>query len=115
MWDQIFTLRGIRVSLAVSSIVFECKSEFSPIPVALAASVYQSVIVAFISYIAWFSMIHRYPVSRLAAFTFLTPLFRVLLGGLLLGESITILLCIGLGFVVTGIYLVNRPSVSADS
>jgi drug/metabolite transporter (DMT)-like permease len=101
--------------LAVSSLVFEWRSEFSPIPVALAALVYQSVVVAFISYLAWFSMIHSYPVSRLAAFTFLTPLFGVLLSGLLLGESITILLCIGLGLVVTGIYLVNRPSVCEDS
>ena len=96
--------------LAVGSIAFEWGMEVSPDPVALAALVYQCVVVAFISYLAWFSMIHRYPVSRLAAFTFLTPLFGVLLSGLVLRESITLLLCIGLGLVAAGIYLVNRPS-----
>lgn len=94
--------------LAVGSMALEWGSELSFNSLALAALVYQSVVVAFVSYLAWFSMIHRYPVSRLAVFTFLTPLFGVLLSGLLLGESITFLLCIGLGLVATGIYLVNR-------
>jgi drug/metabolite transporter (DMT)-like permease len=48
-------------------------------------------------------------VSRLAAFTFPTPLFGVLLSGLILGEAITFLLGIGLALVAVGIYLVNRP------
>jgi drug/metabolite transporter (DMT)-like permease len=34
---------------------------------------YQSVIVAFISYLIWFKLIHTYSVSRLSAFTFFTP------------------------------------------
>jgi drug/metabolite transporter (DMT)-like permease len=54
-------------------------------------------------------MIHTYPVSRLAAFIFLAPLFGVLLGGILQGDPLTMQLWVGLGCVGGGIYLVNRP------
>jgi drug/metabolite transporter (DMT)-like permease len=45
--------------------------------------------VAFVTYLAWFWLTLHYPPSRLASFTFLTPLFVVLAGGLLLSEPIT--------------------------
>jgi len=84
-------------------------------PVALSVPVlgaffYQAVIVAFVSYLSWFLMIHRYSVSRLSAFTFLVPLFGVVLSGLILRESIPLLLWVGLALVGAGIFLVNRPS-----
>jgi drug/metabolite transporter (DMT)-like permease len=66
------------------------------------------VIIATFSYVLWFWMIHRYQVSRLAAFTFLAPLFGVLLSWLMLGESLSPLLLLGLSLVAIGIYLVNR-------
>lgn len=77
--------------------------------VVLGAMAYQCLLTAFFSYVLWFWMIHTYPVSRLAAFIFLAPLFGVLLGGLLQGDPLTLQLWIGLGFVAGGIYLVNRP------
>jgi drug/metabolite transporter (DMT)-like permease len=74
---------------------------------------YQAVIVAFVSYLSWFLMIHRYSVSRLSAFTFLVPLFGVALSGLILKESIPLLLWAGLALVAVGIFLVNRPQRAA--
>jgi len=71
--------------------------------------VYQSVVIAFASYLLWFWMIHRYQVSRLAAFTFLTPLSGVILSGVLLDEPLTAFLLVGLALVAAGLYLVNRP------
>jgi drug/metabolite transporter (DMT)-like permease len=71
--------------------------------------VYQTVWVAFITYLAWFWLVRHYPASRLASFTFLTPLFGVLAGGVLLNEPITNMLLLSLVLVGTGIYLVNRP------
>jgi drug/metabolite transporter (DMT)-like permease len=68
---------------------------------------YQSVIVAFMSYFIWFKLIHSYSVSRLSAFTFLTPLFGVLFGILFLSEEFTISLMIGLPLVSLGIFFVN--------
>jgi len=73
----------------------------------LAFMFYQSVIVAFISYLIWFKLIHTYSVSRLSAFTFFTPLFGVLSGILFIREEFTLSLMIGLPLVCLGIYLVN--------
>jgi drug/metabolite transporter (DMT)-like permease len=68
---------------------------------------YQSLIVAFITYFAWFKLIHEYSVSRLSAFTFFTPIFGVLFGVLFLNEELTASLMIGLPLVSLGIFFVN--------
>jgi drug/metabolite transporter (DMT)-like permease len=68
---------------------------------------FQSVIVAFITYFIWFKLIHGYSVSRLSAFTFLTPIFGVLAGVIFLGEEFTGSLMAGLPLVCAGIFLVN--------
>jgi drug/metabolite transporter (DMT)-like permease len=47
---------------------------------------------------------------RISAFTFLTPLFGLLFGALLLNEVIGVRLVVALVFVALGISLVNRPS-----
>lgn len=75
----------------------------------VSAIAYQIFVVAFFSYLVWFWMIHRYPVSRLTAFTFLAPLFGVILSGILLKEHLTFQLWVGFVLVSVGIYLVNRP------
>jgi drug/metabolite transporter (DMT)-like permease len=79
-------------------------------PLIAGCIVYQTIWVAFITYLAWFWLIRHYPPSRLASFTFLTPLFGVLAGGMLLNESITGGLLLALALVGAGIYLVNRPN-----
>jgi drug/metabolite transporter (DMT)-like permease len=77
---------------------------------------YQSIIVAFMSYLIWFKLIHAYSVSRLSAFTFFTPIFGVLFGILFLKEELTISLMIGLPLVCLGIYLVNwRKRIASTS
>ncbi len=79
-------------------------------PLVLAAVAYQTVLVAFASYLAWFWLVANYPAGRLAAFSFLTPLFGVLAGAVLLEERISAALAAALGLVVLGIWLVNRPA-----
>lgn len=72
---------------------------------------YQCIIVAFISFLVWFELIHRYPVSLLHAFSFFTPVFGVILSGaLILGEMISLRLVIALLFVSLGTVLVNYQS-----
>ena len=56
-------------------------------PLALASLAYQGVIVAFASYLAWFWLLTRYLAGRLAVFSFLTPLFGVLFGVLILSRA----------------------------
>jgi drug/metabolite transporter (DMT)-like permease len=73
---------------------------------------YQCIIVAFLSYLVWFELIHRYPVSLLHAFSFFTPVFGVFLSGvLILGEVISTRLILALTLVSVGIILVNRQPV----
>lgn len=73
-----------------------------------AALAYQSVVVAFASYLVWFWLITRYPAGRLAAFSFLTPLFGMLFGAIVLGERITPSLGLAMGLVAVGLWMVNR-------
>ena len=76
---------------------------------------YQCIIVAFLSFLLWFKLIHRYPVSLLHAFSFFTPVFGVFLSGaLILGEVISPSLIVALTLVSLGIVLVNRrPKVKS--
>ena len=94
--------------LAVGSLLFEWPPRLDLNLVVLAALFYQSVVVAFISYLVWFWLIHRHTVSRLAAFTFMTPLFGVILGGWVLSEPLSVWIWIGLVSVAAGLYAVNR-------
>jgi drug/metabolite transporter (DMT)-like permease len=94
--------------LAMGSILFEYPARLALSPVVLAALFYQSVVVAFASYLVWFWLIHRHTVSRLAAFTFMTPLFGVILGGWVLKEPLSIWIWTGLACVAVGLYAVNR-------
>lgn len=82
--------------------------------VVVAALVYQIVIHAFASYLAWFWLLTRHPASHLHAYTFWTPLFGVLAGWLLLGDPVTPVLVLAMACVALGIYLVNwRPDRAA--
>lgn len=70
---------------------------------------YQCIVVAFISYLVWFELIHRHPVSLLHAFSFFTPVFGVFLSGILiLGELMTLNLVLALTLVSLGMILVNK-------
>lgn len=71
---------------------------------------YQAVIISFASYLAWFWLMTRYLASRLSVFTFLSPLFGVLSGALVLDEPVTSLFIASALLVGAGLYLVNRPS-----
>lgn len=72
---------------------------------------YQCIIVAFLSYLVWFQLIHRYPVSLLHAFSFFTPILGVFLSGfLIMGEVITPNLIAALILVSLGMVLVNHRS-----
>ena len=77
-------------------------------PLALASLAYQGVIVAFASYLAWFWLLTRYLAARLSVFSFMTPLFGVLAGVLILDEPLTPSFVGAALLVGAGIVLVNR-------
>ncbi len=68
---------------------------------------FQSLVVAFASFLAWFWLLRRYLASRLSAFSFLTPLFGVSFGVLFLGETLEPQFIAGAVLVLAGIVLVN--------
>jgi drug/metabolite transporter (DMT)-like permease len=78
-------------------------------PLAVMSVAYQAVIVAFVSYLVWFWLLTRYVASRLSVFSFLTPLFGVTFGVLLLGESFSLRFLMAAALVLVGIALVNAP------
>jgi drug/metabolite transporter (DMT)-like permease len=93
--------------LLMVSVILEPKWIYKVDPYVVASLFYQSVIIAFITYFVWFKLIHGYSVSRLSAFTFLTPIFGVLFGIFFLHEELTVSLMAGLPLVSMGIFLVN--------
>ncbi|MFH1869131.1 MAG: DMT family transporter [Pseudomonadota bacterium] len=74
------------------------------------AMAYQIVIVACISYLAWFWLLTRYLAGRLLVFSFLTPLFGVGFGMVLMGDQPSLHFFAAAAMVVGGIVLVNLPS-----
>jgi drug/metabolite transporter (DMT)-like permease len=80
--------------------------------IAYGSLAYQALVVAFASYLAWYWLVLHYPAGRLAAFSFLTPLFGMLAGAALLGETITPALLLALLCVAAGLLLVNRRAAT---
>ena len=76
-------------------------------PAVVAAFAYQCIVVAFISFLAWFWLFGKYLAYRLGVFTFLTPLFGVLGGVFVLGEPLTPGFATAAALVGAGILLVN--------
>jgi drug/metabolite transporter (DMT)-like permease len=79
-----------------------------PSALAIGAFVYQAVWVVSVSFVIWFALVLRYSANRLSAFTFLTPLFGVAAGHLVLNEPLTPAFAVAVAFVAVGLVLVNR-------
>ncbi len=71
---------------------------------------FQSIYIVAFTYVLWFWLLRRYPASGLASFTFLTPAFGVLCGGILLGEHLSLRIFLALGLIAAGLIIVNRPA-----
>jgi drug/metabolite transporter (DMT)-like permease len=76
----------------------------------------QTVVGAFASYLAWMWLLRHYPATQMSSFTFLTPLFALVFGVVLLKEPLTAQLIVALAGVPLGIVLVNRrPAVQRSA
>ena len=76
-------------------------------PIAWSSLLFQGVVVSFASYLAWFWLLRRYLATRLSVFSFMTPLFGVTFGVLLLGEPVTLAFGGGAVLILLGITLVT--------
>jgi drug/metabolite transporter (DMT)-like permease len=62
-----------------------------------------------ITFLLWYVLMKSYSASKLTAFTFVTPLFGVAAGYLVLGEPISVAFAAAVACVMAGLFLVNRP------
>jgi drug/metabolite transporter (DMT)-like permease len=79
--------------------------------VAWGSLLFQGVVVSFASYLAWFWLLRRYAASQVSVFSFLTPLFGVTFGVLVLGERVDLAFGIGAALVLAGITVVSAPGL----
>ena len=95
--------------LTVGALLFGERITHAPGALAIGSLLYQTVWVVSITFVIWFALVVRYSASRLSAFTFLTPLFGVAAGYLVMGDPITPGFTLAVVMVIGGLILVNRP------
>jgi len=86
-------------------------TQVSLTPVAWTSLLFQGVVVSFASYLAWFWLLRRYAASQVSVFSFLTPLFGVSFGVLVLGERVDVAFGVGAALVLAGITVVSAPGL----
>lgn len=83
---------------------------FAPSLLVWTSLLFQTVIVAGVSYVGWFWLVRHYPATRLSTFSFLAPVMGVLAGGLILGEPVSPTVFAALSLVGAGIAIANWPA-----
>ncbi len=68
---------------------------------------YQSLISASFGFVAWNTMLQKYGAVSLHSFVFIMPIAGVAMGGLILGEPITVKILLALAFIVGGILVIH--------
>lgn len=74
---------------------------------AWASILWQAAIIAFASYIIWFWLMKTYSTAKLSIASFLTPIFGVAFGVMVLGDTLTTNFIAGAVLILVGIAAVN--------
>ncbi len=80
----------------------------NPSTLSVLSLLFQTVVITFASYLAWFWLVRHYAATTISSFTLLTPVSGLVFGVLLLNEPLTWRLLLALLAVGTGLLLVNR-------
>lgn len=83
------------------------QAHFVPGPRVWGALAFHTLVVSFASFLVWFWLLRHYLASRLGVFSFMTPLFGIVLGAWLLDEPIELSFVLGAVPVLLGIVLVS--------
>lgn len=70
--------------------------------------VFQALVVVAGGFLSWLWLLSVYPTPTVASFSFLTPLFAIVLGYVIFAETLTVALFGAALFVAAGIVLINR-------
>ncbi|WBL73920.1 DMT family transporter [Serratia liquefaciens] len=102
----LFQLTGACIVLSLLAMTMP-NVHFTLSSVAWSSLVFQTVIVSFISYLIWFSLLRHYQASSLGILTFMTPIFGILAGVVILGEPLQIEFVLGSVLIVLGLIVVS--------
>jgi drug/metabolite transporter (DMT)-like permease len=81
----------------------------------IGAVLYQSLVTAAFGFVVWNTLLQKYGAVALHSFIFIMPIAGVVLGGLVLGEPITLKILIALALIVAGILVVHlKPRKEAS-
>nr|WP_202411667.1 DMT family transporter [Paracandidimonas lactea] len=83
------------------------QTTFTLTPMLWGSLLFQSLMVSFVSYLAWYWLLSKYLASPLGVFSFLTPIIGVILGAWLLSEPIEPAFLAGALLVLGGVVLVS--------
>lgn len=84
-------------------------------PTVIAIMTFETLGIAFGVLLLWFALLRRYLASRLGVFSFLSPIFGVLFGVLLLNEPLTWNFVVGGLAILVGVIIVSLPTRRAAS
>lgn len=73
----------------------------------LTSLLFHTVVVSFASYLIWFWLLKKYLASQLGVFSFLTPIFGMCFGVVLLNEQLELNFLVGTCFVLMGVVAVS--------
>ena len=74
--------------------------------------IFQSTIVAVGAFLLWLWLVSIYPASGVASFSFLSPIFAIFFGWLLLGEILDSTFLLAASLVVIGLLCINKNKLS---
>ena len=74
---------------------------------------YLGVLGSALAYIGYYDGLRKIGATRSGVFIALNPLTAVIFGALLLGEQLTVTMCVGGGLILMGIFLCNKPLARA--
>ncbi|CAI2788413.1 Uncharacterized inner membrane transporter yiJE [Serratia grimesii] len=102
----LFQLTGACILLSLLAMTAE-SVHFNLSHVAWISLLFQTIVVSFISYLIWFSLLRVYQASSLGILTFMTPIFGILAGVVILGEPLQIEFVLGSVLIVLGLIVVS--------
>ncbi|CAI0862047.1 Uncharacterized inner membrane transporter yiJE [Serratia proteamaculans] len=102
----LFQLSGACILLSLLMLTTK-NVHFTLSAVAWSSLIFQTVVVSFISYLIWFSLLRHYQASSLGILTFMTPIFGILAGVVILGEPLQIEFILGSVLIVLGLIVVS--------
>ena len=86
---------------------FTGQTEIHWTPIAIGSLVFHVLIMSFFSLLLWFWLLRKYLANGLGVFSFLTPIFGMIFGVVLLNEKIELNFILGTLLVMVGVFTVS--------